>query len=865
MVIVMSQYLLQSDSLAGYTRAAPFSCTGLPRPQIRRLLDTAVKQPLVIVVAGAGYGKTSAVSEFLLEHKSSQIWMQTSEFDNLIERFWSNLTNAISASNKRLASKLASAGFPKTERQHARFVDIVKAELVPRRKYIVVLDDFHIVREKAIPQFVERFVMARCANVTLILISRAEPDINLIALGEKGLSAQIGESDLRFDKEEVAQYFRLSGIALPPKTVSSIYADIGGWAFAVNLIALSLKSGAPREDYAFAAVKLNIFRLIEKEVFSAASARLQNLLIRLSLIEHLPPELLRELAGDDSLADEVCGISSFIRYDTYADAYRVHHLFLEYLRSRQCQLTDGEKRETYQKAAVWCDAHGSKTDAVAYYERAGNYAGLASAAYALTRMTPSHVAEFLLDSLGRIPEAAFWETPELHIIKNKALQALARFDEAASQARAIIEACDSLPATRINCWLLSECYFNLGFIGLYTTLYTQELDFTFYFESGYRFYEASGRMTKGPRERTSVSAYVSRIGYPAQSGALVRACEIFASYVDYAFRAKDGMMHGIVDLLMCETAYFKAEIKKAERLAYQAVSKARQSEQFQIENRALFFLLRINLHSGNAEKTRQLLRELEGQLKNDQFLNGYTLNDIVEGWFYAQIRQIGKVSGWLKSNFEKSDLNSLLYGLENLVRAKCFLVENKYHAVLATLDGQDAEYGLEAFLIGRLEVAALKAVCQYHIDDRKGAFRTLESAYAVSRPDELDMPFIELGKDMRTLTSAAMKERDCAIPQAWLEKINRKSSAYAKNLSQVILEYQNQSSLNGGSGASVLTKRELDILTDLCHGLSKAEIASNRGISANTVKMVVQMIFSKLGAQNTANAIWIAASRRLIN
>ncbi|MDR1062222.1 MAG: LuxR C-terminal-related transcriptional regulator [Clostridiales bacterium] len=862
----MSQYLLQPDIPAGGESAAPFGgAAGLPRPQIRRLLDTAVKQPLVLVVAGAGYGKTCAVSEFLREHKSSQIWMQMSEFDNLLERFWTNLTNAISLGNKRLAAKLASAGFPKTERQHARFLDTIKAELTPRRKYIVVLDDFHLVREKAISQFVERFVTARCANVTAILISRAEPDINLIALGEKGLSAQIGESDLRFDREEVAQYFRLIGITLPPKAVSKIYADIGGWAFAVNLIALSLKSGEPREDYAFAAVKLNIFRLIEKEVFSVSSARLQKLLIRLSLIEHLPLELLRELAGDERLADEICGISSFIRYDTYADAYRVHHLFLEYLRSKQDLLTDAEKRETYQKAAAWCDAHGSKTDAVAYYERAGDYAGLASAAYALIRMTPSHVAEFLLDVLGRIPEAALWENPELHIIKNKALQSLARFDEASSQARAIIDACESLPATRINCWLLSECYFNLGFIGLYTALYSNVRDYTFYFESGYRFYEASGRLTKGPRERASVSAYVGRVGYPAQNGGLDQASEIFASYVDNTIRAKDGMMHGMVDLSFCETAYFKAEIKKAERLAYQAVSKARQAEQFQIENRALFFLLRISLHSGNADKTRQLLREMEAQLKNEQFLNGYTLNDIVTGWFYAQIRQIGKVAGWLKSSFEKSDLNSLLYGLENLVRAKCFLVEKKYHAVLATLDGQDAQYGLEAFLIGRLEVAALRAVCQYHIDDRKGSLRTLESAYAISRSDELDMPFIELGKDMRTLTSAAMKERDCAIPQAWLEKINRKSSAYAKNLSQVILEYQNQNSLNGSGSASVLTKRELDILTDLCHGLSKAEIASNRNISANTVKMVVQMIFSKLGAQNTANAIWIAASRQLIN
>jgi LuxR family maltose regulon positive regulatory protein len=854
---------LPGQALGAFAGAMPCSHASLPRPQIRRLLGSAVKQPLVLVVAGAGYGKTSSVSDFLQCDSASHAWVQISDFDNLIDHFWANYTSALSAISKDLAPKLSSASFPKTERQHAHYMDMVRSGLSPGRKYIIVMDDFHLIREKAISQFIERSVTAGPACITTILISRTEPDINLIALGERGLTAQISEGDLRFGKEELAQYLSLIGIALPPKTVSDIHADADGWAFAINLIGLSLKNGLPQKDYAFTAVKLNIFKLIEAEIFSVASERLQKLLAKLSLVEFLPTKLLKGLSGDDGLISEMCAISSFIRYDTYADAYRIHHLFLEFLRGKQALLGEAERRGVYEKAAAWCDANGRKMDAVAYYEKAGNYVGLASAAYALTRMTPPHVAEFLLEVLERIPEGAFMESPELHIIKNKALQALARFDAASRQALALIEAHSALPPTPLNCWLLSECYFNLGFIGVYASLHTNIWDFSFYFENGYKYYEASGRMSKGPRERTIVSSYVCRIGYPAQNGALAHTSEIFSRYVGYAIKAKNGMMQGMVDLGLCEAAYFKGELKKAERLAYQAVAKARQAEQFQIENRALFFLLRINIHASNTEKIQLLFKQLENLLKYEQFLNGYTLNDIVAGWFYAQIRQVGKVAGWLRSSFEKSDLNSLLYGLENLVRAKCFLAEKKHHAVLATLDGQDAEYGLEAFLIGRLEVAALKAVCQYHIDDRNGALRTLESAYAISRSDDLDMPFIELGRDMRTLTSAAMKERDCKIPQAWLEKINRKASAYAKNLSQVVLQYQNSDSQ--GTGCAVLTKRELDILTDLCHGLSKAEIASNRNISTNTVKMVVQMIFSKLGAQNTANAIWIAANRQLIN
>jgi LuxR family maltose regulon positive regulatory protein len=457
---------------------------------------------------------------------------------------------------------------------------------------------------------------------------------------------------------------------------------------------------------------------------------------------------------------------------------------------------------------------------------------------------------------------AFQANLELYIIQNKALQSLARFDDAYTQARALVEFYESLPKTRIHCWLLSECYFNLGFIGIYTALHTNARDHSHFFERGWHYFQLSDRLVKGPRERALVSSYVCRVAYPAQKGDLERANEIFSSYVSYSIEAKNGMMQGIVELAFCEAAYFKGDLKKAEGLAHQAFNKARQAEQFQVENRALFILIRINIHRGNPEKIRVLLQQLEAQLTNEEFLYGYTLYDIVQGWFLAQIRQVDRVASWLRSDFEKSDLNSLLYGLENLVRAKCFLVDKNYQGVLAALTGQDTKYGLEAFLLGKLEVMALRAVCQYQVGDKKSALQTLREAYGIARGEDLDMPFIELGKDMRTLAGAAMKEKGCGIPAAWLEKVYRKSSAYAKNLNYIIADYRNYNQLNDHLFS--LTKREKEVLSDLCRGLSRAEIAYNRNVSDSNVKMMIQMIYTKLGAENTANAIWIAATSKLL-
>jgi LuxR family maltose regulon positive regulatory protein len=141
------------------------------------------------------------------------------------------------------------------------------------------------------------------------------------------------------------------------------------------------------------------------------------------------------------------------------------------------------------------------------------------------------------------------------------------------------------------------------------------------------------------------------------------------------------------------------------------------------------------------------------------------------------------------------------------------------------------------------------------------AFAALSRAYEEAQPNGILMPFIELGKDMRTLMSAALKESDHGIPKGWLEAVKRKASSYAKRQAYIITRYKQA---RGIKGEISLSKREFEILTDLSHGLSRADIASNRNISISSVKMIVNSVYFKLGAENLAALVRIAAERKLI-
>jgi DNA-binding NarL/FixJ family response regulator len=58
-----------------------------------------------------------------------------------------------------------------------------------------------------------------------------------------------------------------------------------------------------------------------------------------------------------------------------------------------------------------------------------------------------------------------------------------------------------------------------------------------------------------------------------------------------------------------------------------------------------------------------------------------------------------------------------------------------------------------------------------------------------------------------------------------------------------------------------LSPRETAVLNDLYHGLSRSEIAASHDLSINTVKMVLNTIYAKLGVDNLADAIRVTWNR----
>jgi LuxR family maltose regulon positive regulatory protein len=840
----------------------------LERRELNGHLARIIKSPIITVVAGPGYGKTHSIYSFLRTYEAVTLWAQISERDNLPQRFWENFSGAVGVYNRQVGKAMVDLGFPDTIRQFDRFMTILQHEAVSGRHYIQVYDDFHLINQPRILRFLDRYFTAPAANITIILISRKEPAINSVSFLSKGFLNQITAEELRFTRQETDAYFALQNISLSPEDLAQIHHDSEGWALAVSLAAREVKNRkAGKSGYTRKLLEARVFINMEEEILASMSAALRKFLIKLSLLEHWPVEVLETLVSDRTVIEEMETFVSFIRYDIYLHGYRIHHLFLDFLKGKQGELTGEEIRDVCLKDAAWCMENNLRMDAALDYERAGEYRGLVNLIKAFPRILPNGMADFFMEIIGRLAAQKFPAEGDngyedfaflWYALRPRLLMGQGRIQEAEEENRRSIARFEAEPPSPLGSRILASCYGSLGTLKIIAVRHTGDANIAPLLEQAQKYYMRHPEPWTGLVSQCCIGSYVIQAGYPAKAGAIEKIIRDFApALVPGLFF--NGYLYGSDALGWAEYYYFCADMANAESFARQALFKSREKNQFEVENRALYYLLRIHLAAGNFAGVEKALTHLEAQLTNTDFFNRYTLYDIITGWFYAQIGQTGKTAAWLNNDLEESELNTLFRGFETLVKAKCSFADKRYEAVLGILNLPGGVSGLGQFILGRLEMRVLQAVTFYNMGEQEQAFAALEDAWDMAAPNHLDMPFIEPGEDMRVLAGAWLTEKDGPIPRPWLETIRSKASAYAKKLSLAAEQYPARQ-----APAVTLSFREREILTGLSQGLTREEIASDAAMSLNTVKNVISGIYAKLGALNRADAIRIATNSGLL-
>jgi LuxR family maltose regulon positive regulatory protein len=647
-------------------------------------------------------------------------------------------------------------------------------------------------------------------------------------------------------------------ISYKKDSLYEIMQDTEGWAFAINLIARSYQRAPGYSGYVRNAMKCNIFQFLETEIWAGIPERLRNFLVQVSLIGHLSVELLTKLAGKDKdLVGELERQNAYMRMDSNIGAYVIHPLFLEFLRTKQYSLPEKQRKKVYAVSGDWCAHNGFKIDAISYYEKAGLYQAIVTILDGLSVKMPLNIAQFVAPILDNAPADTFDRVEylaEMHLRTHlcqghwqKSLDLLQFYE-----AKFLKLPEDDIVRNRT----LGQLYDCWAYIRVLMSTMDDIFDFGIYTEKAIKYTSTLEKQGKfGPYYLGAWSSYVgsSRKGSTDEYVAVV--INIGKSMPRDFYKIK---LMGQLELIQGELGFYRGDVNSALTLLTLSVKEARTGKQFSFLNRALFYTLRIAVSQGNFTLAEQALKDIKAQQNITVYTYAFLDYDIALSWYFCFLGMPEKISEWLQEDFSPYIHPAFVENLGNQIKARFCYATRNFAPLLAYIEEMK---GRESILFGRVEMLAMEACVHYLMKNKEKAFDSLQNAYENAHPNGIVMPFIEMGKDMRTLASAYLKTEDKSIPKAWLEDIGRKSASYAKRRAQIIAEYAQTHRL---TDIISITPRESDILKDLSQGLSRAEIASGRGLSINTIKMVINSLYSKLGAENVADVIRIATKRKMI-
>src|SRR5690349_812814 len=226
----------------------------LMRPgTIRRslLIEQLVRgdtRPVISVVAPAGYGKTTLLSQWAERDGHAFAWVSVDETDNdpkVLLRYVAEALDAVEPIGGRVFDALASPG------------SSVPGSVVPRlgtafssmtSPVVLVLDDVHALHNSECRAALSVLADHVPGGSRMVLAGRAEPPLPIARLRAEGKILELGAGDLSLTREEASWLLRNADLTLGEDDVAELHRRTEGWPVGLYLAALYLKEGGPFAD-----------------------------------------------------------------------------------------------------------------------------------------------------------------------------------------------------------------------------------------------------------------------------------------------------------------------------------------------------------------------------------------------------------------------------------------------------------------------------------------------------------------------------------------------------------------------------------------------------------------------------------------
>lgn len=293
----------------GKVRPPVIRPTTLERPRLLGWLERHAQQRVRVIVAEAGYGKSTLIADHVKRTGRRVAWYRLEATD----ADWVGMLSYVVASIREVIPDFAVGAVNLLQRvgvlnaTRDMVLDTILAELETHviEPLTLILDDFHAVQQgEDVRAIVSRLIELAPEPLNFIIAGRRHPTSLLARASSLGQVVELGTSDLRFTKSETAHLLTsILGYALDDDLVAIIDERVAGWCASLQLIGTSLiglRPGSVRVSIEELTSRSEpLYDFLGEQVLGRQPAAIRRVLSVASILERIEPTLvLAAMTGD---------------------------------------------------------------------------------------------------------------------------------------------------------------------------------------------------------------------------------------------------------------------------------------------------------------------------------------------------------------------------------------------------------------------------------------------------------------------------------------------------------------------------------------------------------------------------------------
>lgn len=405
----------------------------------RRTADAllaSLQEDIVLLNAGAGYGKTQILANYVSHFQGKSAWYSLDDTDNDLMSFVRNFTRSVQYALDRPDGDF-NISLPLLEN-----IDILIEQLViwldSRIDFLnVILDDFQEINNPDIFNLIDTLIETMDQKIRLFIVEKRALPIFLEKYVQSGQAFCIGTEDLKFSMPEIAQMLEKVGEHSGQWT-TLIYDCTEGWPVGIAQIMLRLhqpKKNTTFEDLKKICDNLEVSDYFMTRVYKTLPFDIQTFLKKTAVLDYMTPAICNKVAGihnAESMLRYLVNEKLFVQtLGEGSNLYRYHSIFQHFLLA---QTTLEEQQDALRTASFFLLKTNDKIQAAEYACR-GKAADIVHAVIEV--LGDSMLDDRLYGTLERwfafLDAAHFTLSARSRFIYGKYLMAIGQTHEAARQ------------------------------------------------------------------------------------------------------------------------------------------------------------------------------------------------------------------------------------------------------------------------------------------------------------------------------------------------------------------------------------------------------------------------------------------------